>query len=69
MNRAYVTRMIRALCPAAGVDENKGSPRCLQKLYQATRANLESNISLLIEQAHNRLLEQEQLEIGWLEGQ
>ena len=65
MNRAYVTRMIRAICPAANVPEEKGSTRCLQKLYQSTRAGLESNISLLIDQAHDRLLEQEQLTIGW----
>ncbi len=65
MNRAYVTRMIRAICPAANVAENKGSTRCLQRLYQSTRASLESNISLLVDQAHERLLEQEQLEIGW----
>lgn len=68
MNRAYVTRMIRAICPAADVAENKGSTRCLQKLYQSTRANLQSNISLLVDQAHERLLEREQLEIGWAEG-
>ena len=37
MNRAYVTRMIRAICPAANVPEEKGSTRCLQKLYQSTR--------------------------------
>lgn len=69
MNRAYVTRMIRAICPAAGVAEEKGSTRCLQKLYRSTRAGFESNISLLIDQAHERLLEQEQLQIGWIEEQ
>ena len=67
MNRAYVTRIIRAICPTADVAENKGSTRCLQKLYQSTRASLESNISLLVDQAHERLLEKEQLEIGWEE--
>lgn len=65
MNRTYITRMIRAICPAAGVPEGKGNTRCLQKLYHSTQANLESNISLLIDQAHNQLLEQEQLSIGW----
>ena len=65
MNRAYVTRMIRAICPAANVPEEKGSTRCLQKLYQSTRAGIEHNISLLIDQAHERLLEQEQLTVGW----
>ncbi len=67
MNRAYVTRMIRAICPAAGVAEEKGSTRCLQKLYRSTRAGFESNISMLIDQAHERLVEQEQLQIGWAE--
>ena len=65
MNRAYVTRMIRAICPAANVPEEKGSTRCLQKLYQSTRADIRSNISLLIDQAHDRLLEQEQFTVGW----
>ena len=65
MNRAYVTRMIRAICPAANVPEEKGSTRCLQKLYQSTRANIESDISRLIDQAHDRLLEQEQQMVGW----
>ena len=47
--------------------EEKGNPRCLKRLYQSTRAGIEDNISLLVEQAHSRLLEQEQLEIGWAE--
>ena len=43
----------------------KGSPHCLKRLYQSTRSGIEENIALLVEQAHARLLEQEQLEIGW----
>ncbi len=67
MSRTYVSTIIRQLCAVAKVPEEKGNPRCLKRLYQSTRAGIEENISLLVEQAHNRLLEQEQLEIGWEE--
>ena len=67
MSRTYVSTIIRHLCTAAKVPEEKGNPRCLKRLYQSTRAGIEDNIALLVEQAHNRLLEQEQLEIGWAE--
>lgn len=67
MSRTYVSTIIRQLCTAAKVPEEKGNPRCLKRLYQSTRAGIEYNIALLAEQAHNRLLEQEQLEIGWNE--
>lgn len=63
--RSVVTKYIRDLCHDARVDENKGNPRCLRKLYLETLAGIEVNISLLIEQAHDRLLETEQLAIGW----
>lgn len=65
MIRTNVTIAIRALCVAAGVPEEKGSPRCLRKLYQATRESIERSISLLIDQAQERLLEEEQLTVGW----
>lgn len=63
--RSVVTKYIRDLCHDARVDENKGNPRCLRKLYLETQAGIEANISLLIEQAHDNLLETEQLAIGW----
>ena len=65
MSRTYVSTIIRQLCTAAKVPEEKGNPRCLKRLYQSTRAGIEDNIALLVEQAHSRLLEQEQQEIGW----
>lgn len=65
--RSVVTKYIRDLCHDARVDENKGNPRCLRKLYLETQAGIEANIFLLIEQAHDRLLETEQLVIGWLD--
>lgn len=68
LSRTYVTTIIRQLCTAARVGEEKGNPRCLKRLYQTTRSGIEENIALLVEQAHERLLAQEQLEIGWEEG-
>ncbi len=65
MSRTNVTAGIRQLCAAAQVPEEKGSPRCLRKLYQTTREGIERNIALLVEQAQDRLLEEEQLTVGW----
>lgn len=65
MTRTNVSTGIRQLCTAAKVPEDKGNPRCLRKLYLSTRAGIEANINLLIEQAQNRLWEEEQMIIGW----
>lgn len=64
VNRTYVSTAIRSLCAEAQVSEEKGNPRCLKRLYQATRGVIENNISPLVEQTMDRLLEQAQLEIG-----
>lgn len=65
LGRTNVSDRIRKLCVEAHVAEEKGNPRCLRRLYQTTRAGIEANISLLVEQAHDRLVEKEQLAIGW----
>ena len=36
-------------------------------MYQATREGIERNVALLVEQAQERLLEEEQLTVGWEE--
>ena len=59
---------IRMLCHDARVDEEKGNPRCLRKLYQTTQENMEASVHMLVEQAHERLLNTEQLAVGWEEG-
>ena len=68
IDRTYVAQSIRRLCPAAQVPEEKGNPRCLRKMYQATREGIERNVALLVERAQERLLEEEQLTVGWEEG-
>ena len=65
MGRSNVTISIQHLCVAAGVPTEKGNPRCLRKLYQTTREGIERGISLLVDQAQDRLLEEEQLTVGW----
>lgn len=45
--------------------EEKANPRCLRKLYQATQESIRANLVLLMEQSYDRLLETEQLAIGW----
>lgn len=65
LNRTYVCTIVRQLCHAAQVPEEKGNPRCLRKLYQSTLATIESNIALLVEQTMERQLEMEQMSVGW----
>lgn len=65
LGRTNVSNGIRRLCREARVPLEKGNPRCLRRLYQETRSGIEANISLLVEQAHERLMETEQLTIGW----
>lgn len=65
IDRTYAAQSIRRLCPAAQVPEEKGNPRCLRKMYQATRGDIERNVALLVERVQDRLLEEEQLTVGW----
>lgn len=67
MNRTYVSAVIRNLCEEAKIPSEKGNPKSLRKLYLSTKAGIESNISLLVEQAMERMMEQEQFSVGWKE--
>ncbi|MCM1297070.1 MAG: site-specific integrase [Muribaculaceae bacterium] len=68
MDRGSVFRQLRQLCREAQVPEEKGNVRCLRKLYETTRSEVKANVSLLIEQAMDRIVEQEQLAVGWEDG-
>ena len=65
MNRSSVTASIRDLCALAQVSVEKGSPRCLRRLYLAGRKAIEDNIAMLVDQALERQMEEEQLVVGW----
>ena len=63
--RSRLSARLRALCRAAQVPEEKGNPRCLRRFYHSTRSAVEAEVRRLAEQAYDRLLETEQLTIGW----
>lgn len=67
LRRTAVTGYIQQLAKDARVAPEKCNPRCLRKLYQSTRDGIRQNVAFLVDQAHERLLEQEQLTIGWEE--
>jgi len=58
---------IRQLCEKAGIDPAKGNPRCLKRLYQSTRSEIEAQINLeaLVAQLQSTMLDNEQRQIGW----
>ena len=43
----------------------KATPRCLWNMYQSTRQDILRTISILADQAYDRLLAQEQQLAGW----
>lgn len=69
INRRHAFKAIQDLSADARVAEEKCNPRCLKKLYQSTLAGISDNISLLVEQTYDRLLDTEQLTIGWRQGE
>lgn len=65
IGRNNITRMVQSVSRDARVAEEKATPRCLKKLYQATWAAIQSDIARLVEQTYDRLMETEQLSIAW----
>jgi len=68
IKRTYIPILMKPVCEAARIDDSRATPQSLRRLYFSTRAGIESNIALLVEQAMERQLEQEQLAVGWEEG-
>ena len=65
LNRTAVTAYIQQLAADARVPPEKCNPRCLRKLHLATRESVEQSVSMLVDQALDRLLELEQARVGW----
>lgn len=65
ISRTTVSALIQRLSGAAQVVPEKCNPRCLRKLYLSTNENIMMNMTIIAEQAYIRLLEKEQLKIGW----
>ena len=65
ISRTTVSALIQSLSDTAKVAPEKCNPRCLRKLYLSTNENIMMNMTFIAEQAYIRLLEKEQLKIGW----
>ncbi|MCD8036793.1 MAG: tyrosine-type recombinase/integrase [Clostridiales bacterium] len=65
LNRSNVWHDIQVVCAEAHVSEEKANPSCLWRLHQTTYEGIEHNISVLVTQAYDRMLENEELTIGW----
>ena len=65
MDRTTVTAALQVMCRNGQVPEEKTNPRCLRKLYLKTQSDIQANISQLVEQAHEQILENEQKRVGW----
>lgn len=44
------------------------APPRLRRLYQVTQERIRDSVQILAEQAHERMLEEEQLTVGWEQG-
>lgn len=67
LNRSNLCREMQELCRKAGIAEQKGNPRSLRNLYQATQKELRADMEKMVHQAYKRLLQQEQTSVGWRE--
>lgn len=65
VSRTNVNNSIRRLCRDAQIDAEKCNSQCLLKLRKRTYEEIENSISLLVQQAHDRILEQEEIAAGW----
>lgn len=65
MPRSRVYYYVNLVSRAAQVPEEKANPRCLWKMYESTQAGIRANIAVLTEQSYQRMLEEEQLAVGW----
>ena len=65
LHRSYITVLISKLCRAAQIPEEKGNPRALRRLYLTTWDGIQSSMQVLMEQAMDRQIEEEQFLVGW----
>ncbi len=65
IDRTNIWRWIQVLCRDAHVPEEKGNPACLMRLYKSTYGGIVSHAQFWIDQAYDRMLEEEQLVAGW----
>lgn len=65
VRRTAVTDSIRIFCKQAGLDAEKGNPRCLRQLYLATQDEIHRRLEARARREYEKLLEAEQRETAW----
>lgn len=65
VNRTNAANSIQQLGVEAQIPEGKDNACALWKIWVSTRASIEANLELLVEQAMERQLEEERLPVGW----
>lgn len=65
MPRTYVCHLLQQVSQTAQIDETKATPRCLWNMYQNTREDIFSNISLLADREYDKMLSEEQRATAW----
>lgn len=63
--RTYAVKLLQSVSHEAQVEPAKATPRCLWNMYCSTREMILSNISVLADQAYDRMLAEEQRIAGW----
>ena len=69
LGRTTLSNMVPHIARYAKVEENKCTPRCLQKLYAETWDTIKSNVNVMLQMTYDKLLEQEQVIYGWQDDQ
>lgn len=65
IHRITVNAAMKQLCRTAGVAPEKANPRCLLRLYEQTQRQLQDNVSMLLLQYYDKLLEAEEMMTAW----
>ena len=65
LGRTTLSNMVPHIARYAKVEENKCTPRCLQKLYAETWDTIKNNVNVMLQMTYDKLLEQEQVIYGW----
>ena len=65
LHRVVVNSAMKQLCQLAGVNPEKATPSCLRELYEQTQQELQENISVLLFQYYEKLLEADDVTAAW----
>lgn len=65
LSRSAIHHYVSIISQEARVEPEKVNPRCLWKMYQSTQDGIQASVNILIQQTYERMMEEEQLSIGW----